>query len=472
MGEAYDIIIIGSGPGGYVAAIRAGQLGLKTAIIEREKESIGGTCLNVGCIPTKVLLRSAEVLTMARDGKEFGVRADNVQLDLAAVIARKERIVQERRRGVESLLAKNKATVFIGAGSITAPGKVRVQSKDGVQEIEGRNIIIATGAAPKSLPFAQIDEKNIISSTGALALSELPAHIAIIGAGAIGVEFASLLQEFGSKVTLIEALPQILPLEDKESAAEVARAFRARGIRMLPGAKVSAVSQTPNGVTIQVTGADGIAEDIVADKLLMAVGRRPVIEGLGLDEVGVKCERGFVVVDGNMRSSVKGIYAIGDCVTLTGQGAHLQLAHVASAEGILAVETIAGLEAKPLDYNAIPRAVYSHPEVASIGLTEEQAIQQGYEVKLGKFPLRASSKSGILGERGGMVKLVTDAKYGEILGMHMVGPHATEIIAEMAVAKRLEATVEELAHTVHAHPTVAEAVMEAAHAVLGGAIHT
>jgi dihydrolipoamide dehydrogenase len=469
MSDVYDIVIIGSGPGGYVAAIRAGQLGLKTAIVE--KEHLGGTCLNVGCIPTKVLLRSAEVLTLAREGKEFGVLADGVRLDLPTVIARKEKIVQERRKGVEALMAKNKATVYTGAGSIIGAGKVRVQGKDGAQVVEGRNIIIATGSAPKSLPFATIDEKTIISSTGALLLTDLPVHVAIIGAGAIGVEFASLLQEFGSKVTLIEALPQILPLEDKDAAAEVARAFRSRGIRMMTAAKVGSVTPSANGVTLQVTGSDGATEDIVADKLLMAVGRRPVTEGAGLETVGVKTDRGFVVVDGNMRSNVQGIYAIGDCITVAGQGAHLQLAHVASAEGILAVETIAGHTVKPLDYNAIPRAVYSHPEVASIGLTEEQATQQGYQLKIGKFPMRASSKSGILGERGGMVKLVTDAKYGEILGMSMVGPMATEIIAEIAVAKRLEATVEEIAQTVHAHPTVAEAVMEAAHAALGGAIH-
>ncbi len=469
MSETYDIIIIGSGPGGYVAAIRAGQLGLKTAIIE--KEFLGGTCLNVGCIPTKALLRSAEVLTTARDARQFGIVAGDIQLDLPAVIARKDKIVLERRRGVEALMAKNKATVYSGTGSIAAPGKVVVTGKDGKQELAAKAIIIATGSAPKSLPFAQIDEKTIISSTGALELTELPAHVAIIGAGAIGVEFASLLQEFGSKVTLIEALPQILPLEDKDSAAELARAFRSRGIRMLTAAKVTGVDKTGAGVVVHVTGSDGVAEDIAADKLLMAVGRRPVTEHIGLEAAGVKMERGFVVVDGNMRTSVKGVYAIGDCVVLEGQGAHLQLAHVASAEGIVAVETIAGHDVKPLDYNAIPRAVYSHPEVASIGLTEEQAIQQGYELKIGKFPMRASSKSGILGERGGMVKLVTDAKYGEILGMHMVGPMATEIIAEIAVAKRLEATVEELAHTVHAHPTVAEAVMEAAHAALGGAIH-
>lgn len=469
MSDVYDIIIIGSGPGGYVAAIRAGQLGLRTAIVE--KEHLGGTCLNVGCIPTKALLRSAEVLTTARDARQFGVLAGDVQLDLAAVQARKDKIVLERRKGVEALMQKNKAAIYAGTGSIVAPGVVRVAGKDGQRELTAKTIIIATGSAPKSLPFAQIDEESIISSSGALALTELPAHIAIIGAGAIGVEFASLLQEFGSKVTLIEALPQILPLEDKESAAEVARAFRSRGIRMLPAARVGGVSKTASGVTVQVTGSDGVVEEIAADKLLMAVGRQPVTEGIGLEALGVKLDRGFIVVDGHMRTNVKNVYAIGDCVVVEGQGAHLQLAHVASAEGILAVEGIAGQAVKPLDYNAIPRAVYSHPEVASIGLTEEQAVQQGYAVTIGKFPLRASSKSGIIGERGGLVKLVVDAKYGEILGMHMVGPMATEIIAEIAVAKRLEATVEEIAQTVHAHPTVAEAVMEAAHAALGGAIH-
>jgi len=469
MSEPFDIIIIGSGPGGYVAAIRAGQLGLKTAIIE--KAFLGGTCLNVGCIPTKVLLRCAEVYTLAREGKDFGVLADNVRLDLATAINRKEKIVLERRRGVETLMAKNKATVFRGTASIVAPGKVVVRSEAGVEEISGRNIIIATGSAPKTIHSVHIDEKKIISSTGALDLAEVPGSIAIIGAGAIGIEFASLLQEFGSKVTLIEALPQILPLEDKESAVEVARAFRSRGIRMLTSARVGAVRHTETGVVVEVTGSDGVAEEVVADKLLMAVGRRPVTEDLGLEASSVKTERGFVVVNGNMRTSVEGIYGIGDCVTVDGMGTHLQLAHVASAEAIVAVETIGGRDVSPLDYNAIPRCVYSHPEVGSIGLTEDQAVQKGHDVKVGRFPLRANSKSSIVGERGGMVKIVADAKYGEILGMHMVGPSATEIVAEIAVAMRLESTVEEIARTVHAHPTVAEAVMEAAHAVFGAAIH-
>ena len=469
MGDPYDIIIIGSGPGGYVAAIRASQLGLKTAIVE--KEHLGGTCLNVGCIPTKALLRSTEVYTWAREGKEFGVLADNVRFDLAAAVERKDRIVVERRRGVEMLMRKNNVTVLAGTGTIVAPGKVRVDGRDGSQDIEGRNIIVATGSTPKTLPGVSIDEKIILSNSGALTLTEVPRRLTIIGAGAVGVEFASLFQEAGSSVTLIEALPQILPLEDKDSVVEVARAFRSRGIRMMTSARVGAVVTTAEDVTVHVTASDGSSEEIVADKLLMAVGRHPLTEGLGLESLGIKMERGFIVVDGTMHTSVRGIYAIGDCVTVDGMGAHFLLAHVASAEGILAAETIAGHETKPLDYNAIPRAVYSHPEVASIGLTEEQAIQQGYQVKVGRFPLRANTKTGIIGERVGMVKLVADARYGEIIGMHMVGPSASEIVEEMAVAKRLEATVEEIARTVHAHPTVSEAVMEAAHAVFGAAIH-
>lgn len=469
MSDAFDLVIIGSGPGGYVAAIRAGQLGLKTAIVERDL--LGGTCLNVGCIPTKVLLRSAEVLTTAREGKEFGVLADNIRLDLAAVQTRKDKVVLERRRGVELLMNKNKATVYAGSGALAGPGKVHVTGKDGSHELEAHNIILATGSTAKSLPGIEIDEKTIVSSTGALLFNELPGHIVIIGAGAVGAEFASLYSEFGSKVTLIEALPQILPLEDKDSAAEVARAFRSRGIRMLTAAKVSGVTRDGKGVVVKLTGSDGAAEEIAADKLLMAVGRRPVTDGLGIEQMGLKTDRGYVVVDGNMRSSVKGIYAIGDLITVAGMGGHLQLAHVASAEGILAVETIAGQDTHPLDYNAIPRAVYSHPEVGSLGLTEEQAVQQGHDVKVGKFPMRANSKAGIIGERVGMVKIVADAKYGEILGMHMVGPGATELAAEVAVAKRLESTVEEIARTVHAHPTVSEAIMEAAHAVMGAPIH-
>jgi len=469
MNDLYDVIIIGSGPGGYVGAIRAGQLGLKVALVEREY--LGGTCLNVGCIPTKALLRSAEVLTLARHGADLGVLSENVRLDLAKAMARKDEVVLGLRRGVESLMAKNKVTVIRGTGSLLTAGKVLVRSGDDRQEIQGRNIIIATGSAPKSLPGVTIDEKAVLSSTGALSLSEVPQHMIIIGAGAIGVEFATLYQEFGSKITLIEVLPQILPLEDKDSAAELARAFRTRGIRMLVSTKVGTVNVTEQGVSVQVTAADGTTEEIVADRLLMAVGRRPVTEGLGLEAVGVRTERGFVVVDGRMRTNVPGIYAIGDCITIQGMGVHLQLAHVASAEGILAVETIAERDVRPLDYDAVPRCVYSHPEVASIGLTEEQAVQRGYQVKVGKFPMRASSKASILGERTGMVKIVADAKYGELLGVHIVGPVATELIAELAVSKRLESTVDEIARTVHPHPTVSEAVAEAAHAVLGAAIH-
>ncbi len=469
MSDVYDIIIIGAGPGGYVGAIRAGQLGLKVALVE--KEHLGGTCLNVGCIPTKVLLRTGEILTLAQRGSDFGVAGDNVRLDLAKAIARKDEVVLGLRRGVEGLMTKNKVTVMKGTATIGAPGKVIVDGKEGRQELDGHNIIVATGSAAKSLPGMAIDEQTIISSTGALSLNSVPQHMVIIGAGAIGVEFASLYQEFGSKITLIEVLPQILPLEDSDCAVELSRAFRTRGIRMLVSTKVGAVKVSEHGATVQVTGSDGVAEEIPADKVLMAVGRRPVTEGLGLEAIGVKTDRGFVVVDGRMRTNVPAIFAIGDCVTVQGMGAHLQLAHVASAEGILAVETIAGHDVRPLDYDAVPRCVYSRPEVASIGLTEAQALERGYQVKTGKFPMRACSKASILGERTGMVKIVADAKYGELLGVHMVGPMVTELVAELVVAKRLEATAEELARSVHPHPTVSEAVKEAAHAVLGGAIH-
>jgi len=467
--DTYDVVIIGAGPGGYVAAIRAGQLGLRVALVE--KEHLGGTCLNIGCIPTKALLRTAEVLTLAREGEAFVVHASDVRLDLAKAMERKDAVVLGLRRGVESLMAKNKVTVVRGTGLLLSPTRVRVTAEQGIQELDGRAIIIATGAAPKSLPGVTIDEDRIISSTGALLLSNVPTTLGIIGAGAVGVEFASLYADFGSKVTIMEMLPQILPLEDKDSAAEVARSFRARGIRMLVGARVEEVTPIEAGVRVQVTASDGTRETLEFERLLMAVGRRPLSEGLGLEALGVQMERGFILVDGRMRTNIPSVYAIGDVVALKGMGTHLQLAHVASAEGILAVETIAGRDTRPLDYDAIPRATYARPEVASIGLSEDEAAARGYQIKVGKFPLRANSKAPILGERGGMVKIVAEARYGELLGVHIAGPSATELIAEVAVAKRLESTAEELARTVHAHPTLSEAVKEAAHAVLGEAIH-
>lgn len=467
--DTFDIIFLGSGPGGYVGAIRAGQLGLKTAIIE--KDLMGGTCLNVGCIPTKSLLRTAEVLTLAREGAQFGVLNENVRLDLAKAMSRKEEVVGGLRRGVESLMTKNKVTVYRGTGTIAGPGRVTVAGKDGQHELESKNVVIATGSAAKSLPNVTIDEKLILSSTGALAMADVPQTLAIIGAGAVGTEFASMFADFGSKIILIEALPQILPLEDKDTAAEVVRSFRNRGIRMIVGAKAGQIEQRDNQVALQVTASDGAAEEIVADRLLMAVGRRAVTEGVGLEAVGMRMERGYIVVDGLMRTSVPGFWGIGDCIVVEGLGAHLQLAHVASAEGTMVAEQVAGIQRQPFNYDAMPRATYCRPEVASVGLTEEQAVKAGHEVKVGKFPMRANSKATILGERVGVVKIVADARYGELLGIHIAGPVATDMIAEGVVSLRLESTAEELAHTVHPHPTVSEAIVEAAHALTGGTIH-
>jgi len=498
--EPLDVVIIGAGPGGYVAAIRAAQLGLRVALVEREQ--VGGLCLNWGCIPTKTLLRSAELLWLLRhQAPAYGVRAQGLEFDWAQAQARKAEVVRYLRGGLEVLLFKNQVAVHQGRGRLAGPGRVAVTTggddeapshpdspsrppfrearrdgesppfrevrRDGASEeiLLTKNVIIATGSLPKSLPGVAIDEERVLSSTGALALPAVPRSLAIIGAGAVGVEFASLYRTLGAEVTLIEALPHILPLEDGDIAAVLAASLTAQGVRIRAGAKVEQVVVGAGGVTIALITADGQGETIAAERLLVAVGRRPRTEGLGLEALGVQMAGDFIVVNETMQTSVPGVYAIGDCVPT------LPLAHVASAEGVLAVEHLAGREVEPLNYDKVPRCTYSRPEVASIGLTEEEAVRRGYQVKVGRFPFQNIARSTVLGENEGLVKIVCDVRYDEILGVHLVGPQATELIAEAAALLRLEATTEELVRTVHAHPTLAEALQEAGHAVRGQAIY-
>jgi len=464
MADQYDIAIIGAGPGGYVAAIRAAQLGMKTLLVERDQ--VGGTCLNRGCVPTKALLRSADVYTTAQSGAEFGVQAQAVAIDWALAQKRKEQVISRLRKGVESLLKKNQITLLQGTATLNSPTSLTVQKVDGsAVAVSAKHIILATGAQTKTLPGVTIDENLVLSSTGALALDKVPESLVVIGAGAVGVEFACLFQTLGSKVTLLEALPHVLPLEDADVAEELAKSLKRQRMRVEAGARVEKVEASASQVAVTFMTAAGKTETVTAERLLMAVGRGPATAGLGLEAAGVKTERGWVLVNGFMQTNVPTIYAIGDCVPT------LQLAHVASAEGIIAVEHIAGRNPRPLNYDHMPRCTYSHPEVASTGLTEEQAKQKGHAVRAVKFPFMACSKAVIHGEREGFVKMVVDEEYDALLGVQIIGPGATELIAEAVLALRLECTAEEFSRTVHAHPTLSEAVMEAAHAASGMPIH-
>lgn len=467
MSDTYDIVIIGSGPGGYVAAVRAGQLGLKAAIVERGP--MGGVCLNVGCIPTKALLHSADLLEEVKEGKRFGVTVDNVTFDLSKAMKHKQAVVKQSSEGVNFLMKKNKIDVYHGFGTIVSPTQVRVKKESGEEEtLPTRHIIIATGARPRSLPNITFDEDRILSSTGMLQLTDVPKSLLVVGAGAIGVEFASMFHAFGSQVTLLEALPRIVPIEDEEVSAELTKAFERRKIKIMAGARLEGVDRYDDHIVARVTDSSGNAQQIEAERMLLGIGVAPNTQRIGLEEVGVATERrGFIEVDEYMRTNVEGIYAIGDCVPTP------WLAHVASAEGILAVEHIAGQHVQPIHYGRIPSCTYCNPQVASVGLTEAKAREQGYDVKIGKFPFSANGKARVLGQnRIGFIKIVADKQYGEILGLHMIGPSVTEMISEGGIALTHEATGESMLHTIHAHPTLYEAVGEAVHAVVhGAAIH-
>ena len=464
----YDVVVIGAGPGGYVAAIRAAQLNLRTAVVERQY--LGGVCLNVGCIPTKALLHTADLLEEAREGKRFGVVAQQVALDWEAALKHKDRVVKQMTGGVGFLMKKHKIDAYNGTARLIDRGAIRVTDGEGKQTtLATRNVIVATGARPKDLPQtgAAFDEDRILSSTGALDLTEVPRSLLVIGAGAIGVEFASMYRAFGAEVTLVEMLPRIVPNEDEEISAELTRALAGRGIKILAGARLAGVDRGEAGVLATIADSTGKEQVIAAERMLLGIGITPNTEDLGLEELGVARDpRGFIQVDGMMRTNVPGVYAIGDCVPTP------WLAHVASAEGIIAAEHISGRHPPAIDYDKVPSCTYCSPEVASIGLTEAEARARGHEVKVGKFPFSANGKAAILGQRAGFVKVVAAAKYGEVLGLHMIGPGVTELIAEGGVALSHEANAESLMRTIHAHPTLYEALGEAEHAAAeGAAIH-
>ena len=463
--EQFDVTIIGAGPGGYVAAVRGAQLGLKVALVERDKR-LGGTCGLRGCIPTKQLLMSAHVYEQTRHAAEFGVQASEVKLAFADVQKRKDKVVLKNSKGVEYLMKKNSVTVFNGTGRLALPGKVEVTGADGKQQtIETKNIVIATGSVVRPIPGFETDGERVVNSDHILELKEVPKSLIVLGSGAVGVEFASVYSRFGSDTTLVELLPRLMPLEDEEVSKEIEKSFRKRGIKALTGTKLEKVEKTETGVKVSGTDAKGGEVVLEAAMLLVAVGRMPYLEGLGLEGTKIKVERGNVQVDEFCRTGEPGVYAIGDVIPTP------WLAHLASKEGILAVEQIAGKNPQPINMRQVPSCTYCDPEVASVGLTEAKAREEGYDVKAAKFPFSASGKARILGEEEGFVKVVADKKYDEILGVHIIGPHATEIIHEAIVAMHLESTADELGRTIHAHPTVSEAVMEAAEGIHDQTIH-
>ncbi|MCH8282346.1 MAG: dihydrolipoyl dehydrogenase [Chloroflexi bacterium] len=460
MTTSYDLAVIGAGPGGYVAAIRAGQLGLKTVIVE--KENLGGVCLNWGCIPSKALLKNAEILSYINRADEFGFTFDNFQADYSVAVERSRKVVGRNTRGVAYLLRKNNVDRVEGAGRLKGNGVVEVAPDGG--QISAKSIIIATGARPRTIPPLPVDGEQIITSREAIVLSQLPSSVVIVGGGAIGVEFAYLYRMYGVEVTVVELLPRLVPLEDEDISPILERSFSRHGINVLTGTAVTGVETGPGGVTVKVN-KDGVEQSLAADKVLVAIGVQPNSEDLGLEDLGVATEGGNIQVDDNMSTNVPGVYAIGD---VTGK---LALAHVASAQGVAAVEHIAALETQPLDYQSMPRATYCNPQIASFGLTESQARDQGYEVQVGTFNVQASGKALAMGESEGMVKLVVDSRYGELLGGHMIGPEVTELLGELAMTKMLEGTTLELGWAVHPHPSMSEMLKEAALSAQGRAIH-
>ena len=461
----YDVIIIGSGPGGYSAAVRAGQYGLKTAMIEKDPR-LGGCCLLVGCIPTKAFLHTAEVWERFQHPEADGIHCDNPRLDFPLVLDRKNKIVAKHSKGIEYLMKKNKVEWIKGYARLAGAGKVEVTTDAGKQILEAKNIVLATGSEARMLPGLKPDAKRILTNVEILDLPEVPKTLAILGAGAVGVEFASAFSRFGSKVSIFEMLPRLVPVEDEEVSKELGRVFRKQGIRVETGARVDNIENLGTGVRFQATLADGKVETVTADALLIAIGRKPNTDNIGLEGTKVELDRGFIKVDPYQRTGEPGVYAIGDIVAGTPQ-----LAHVATAEGMVAIGHIALKPVVPVNKNRIPGATYTEPGIGSVGLTEAQARAAGHKVKVGKFPFTANSKASILGQHDGFVKIVADEQYGEILGVHIIGPQAFELISEGVLAMEAEATVETLLHTIHAHPTLYEAMGEAFNAVYGMAIN-
>jgi dihydrolipoamide dehydrogenase len=464
----YDLIVIGSGPGGYSAAVRAGQYGLKTAVVEKDAK-LGGTCLHVGCIPTKALLHTADLWSFANHSAEEGIMIEKPVLNYPKVIERKNSIVQKHAKGVEFLMKKNKVDWIPGYATIKSTGdvkKIEVKSDKGTQTLETKNILIATGSEARMLPGLKPDAQFILTNIEILNITQVPKSLMIIGAGAVGVEFASMFRRFGSEVSIFEMEPRIVPVEDEEISKELERIFKKSGIRVETSAKCDGVQKTAKGVKMKVTLASGKVEDVEAEKLLVAVGRAPNTANIGLEGTKVQLDRGFIKVNEYQQTGEPGIYAIGDVVAGTPQ-----LAHVASMQGMVAVGKIAGKPVTPVNRNRIPGATYTEPGIGSVGLTEAQAKAAGYKVKVGKFPFLANSKATILGSHDGFVKVVADEKYGEILGVHIIGPQAFELISEAVTAMEAEATVETMMHTIHAHPNLYEAVGEAFNNVYGLAIN-
>ncbi len=462
---SYDLIIIGSGPGGYSAAVRAGQYGLRTAIVEKNPR-LGGTCLLVGCIPTKSLLHTAEIWEHFQNPGENGIYCENPRLDFAKAIERKNQIVSKHSKGIDFLMRKNKVDVFRGRGVLRGGGKVDVHTDDGVKTLEAKNIMIATGSEARMLPGLEPDPERILTNVEILDLRKPPKSMVIIGSGAVGSEFASMFHRFGTKITLVEMLPRIVPLEDEEVSRELARIFKKKGIRVETGAKAENIQRCDGGVKVTLTLASGAKEEISADAVLVGIGRRPVTDNIGLENTRVETDRGFIKVDEYQRTAEPGVYAIGDVVA-----GSPQLAHVATREGLIAVAHIAGKPVQPLNRRLIPSCTYTDPGIGSCGLTEAEARAQGYKVKVGKFGFIPNSMATIMGRHDGFVKVVSDEKYGEILGVHIIGPLAWEYISEAVAAMASEATVDTMMNMIHAHPTLHEAVGEAFNSIYGLAIN-
>jgi dihydrolipoamide dehydrogenase len=457
----YDLVIIGSGPGGYVAAIRASQWGLKTAVVEKDP-FLGGTCLHVGCIPTKVFLHHADIYDYFQRAEEFGFEVKDVKVNWPAMLARKDKIVKKHAGGIAMLFKKHKVDSITGWGRIAGPGRVAVEKDGATTELETTHTMLATGSEARSLPGVELDASCILSNREILQLPAIPKSLVIVGAGAVGVEFASIYRTFGTEVTLLEALGRIVPLEDEEISPELEKAFKKKGIRIETGAKVESVKKDPKGATVAFKDKNGKSQNLSAEKVLIAVGRRPLTENCGLEKTRAKIERGFVHANAYMETAEPNLYAIGDIVA-----GLPQLAHAASMEGIIAVGRMTGKDVQPFNRLRCPAATYCEPQIGSVGLTEKQARDAGYDVKTGKFPFLGNSKATILGSHDGFIKVVAEAKYGEILGVHAIGPLTTEIIAEAVTALGLEATLDDMAATIHAHPTVWEAMGDAFNSVRG-----
>jgi dihydrolipoamide dehydrogenase len=462
----YDVVVIGAGPGGYVHAIKASQLGLKTAIIDRKW--LGGVCLNVGCIPSKALLKNAEVAHLLRErGKEFGFSVENLQLDYGAAVKRSRQVSDRLTKGVGFLMKKNNVDVYMGSARLTSASQVEVTSEANEKTVlQTKNIVIATGSTATGIPGVELDGQKVVTYQEAILQTNLPKSAIIIGAGALGLEFATIWSSYGSEITLVEMMPQIAPLEDEEVSRELQKAFSKRGITILTSTKVQSVKPVLDGVEVAVSGSEGDLT-LKAEQALVAIGFRPNTKDMGLEQIGVKVsQRGHVEVDDRMETNIPGVWAIGD---VTGK---MLLAHVASTQAILCAEVIAGKETQPINYSMVPRATFSHPQVASFGLTEAQVKEKGIEYKVGRFNMIANGKALGLGESGGFAKVIVDAQYGEILGAHLIGAEVSELLPELTLAQKYEMTIEEITRNIHTHPTLSEVIAEAAHAAMGEPLHT